>query len=443
MERIFFKISGLVTATLMSFSASAVCPDGTQTAGEVFGKPTCILQDRYPNGLNLDAGHNWLLSGGVFIGTNDQVNDPSLKKVELNIQPGTKIYGRTGADFLVIDRGAKIIAKGTANDPIIFTSAKQSNRSRGLWGGIIINGNAPVNGCDTLVCELEGEGSTGFYGGNLSDDSSGILNYVVIEWAGFEITPDNELNGIAFQGVGQGTEVDFIQVHMNSDDGIEFFGGNVNIKHVVLTGIKDDSLDWTAGWKGTAQFVIIKQSDDQANHGIEADNAGSPMDRMPRSAPTLMNMTLIGTSSQTATGGSGILLRKGTGAYIYNSYISGFKSSCIDIDDLETFRNATDGSSENNRKPGIVFQNVYTSCAVGFTPVENDEPWGIQTWFENQVGNSDGVAMDLDGFAPLKPITLQTMASPSQAKLISTDYIGAVKDNNDRWFEGWTTSADN
>jgi hypothetical protein len=434
----------ILISTILSTAAFAACPAGTADGPDAFGKQTCVISGVLTSDLSIDSTKNWMLSGAVFVGSNKMITDLSEPKVKLNIAKGTKIYGLTDKDFLVVDRGGQIFAKGEKEAPIVFTSARQSNRSRGLWGGLIINGNAPVNGCDTGICELEGEGSTGKYGGPLSKDSSGVLNYVVVEWAGSEITPDNELNGIAFQGVGSGTDVDYVQVHMNSDDGVEFFGGTVNVKHLVLTGIRDDSLDWVAGWKGSAQFVIIKQADDAANHGIEADNANSPMDRMPRSAPTLSNMTLIGTTSATATGGSGILLRKGTGAYIYNTVISGFKSSCIDLDDNETFRNALEGSVENNRQPGIIFENVYASCAQDLTAVEADEPWALDAWFTNQSGNRVGFNVQMNGFLPTNSLQIQNLVSPqNNDAVIPTDYVGATKDENDLWYDGWTTSAQN
>ena len=131
--------------------------------------------------------------------------------------------------MLVVRRNAQIMAEGTVEEPIIFTSSKEpGSRARGDWGGLIINGNAPINSCSDNTeefCEAFGEGGTGFYGGNDPSDDSGVLKYVRVEFAGTLVSPENELNGIAFQGVGSGTEIDYIQVHMNADDGIEFFGG--------------------------------------------------------------------------------------------------------------------------------------------------------------------------------------------------------------------------
>ena len=238
-------VIGLASAVSMgaASTASATCPQGTTDLGVSGPKTACLLSGRYKSTeMVLTNNNDYVLEGGVFFGNDNKEN------AVLRIQAGTKIYGKSGADYLVITRGSQIFAEGTKAQPIVMTAAKTANRNRGEWGGLIINGNAPINGCDAGVslCEAEGEGSTGLYGGNEAADNSGILKYLRVEFAGYEITPDNELNGIAFQGVGSGTEVNYIQVHMNADDGVEFFGGTVNVKHVLLTGNKDDSMDWTS-----------------------------------------------------------------------------------------------------------------------------------------------------------------------------------------------------
>ena len=355
----------------------------------------------------------------------------------LTIQPGSKIVGQSGADFLVISRGSKIYAEGTAEAPIVFTASKNQKRKRGMWGGLVINGNAPINNCkvEGSVCQAEGEGATGLYGGNDPDDNSGVLKYVRVEFAGFEITPDNELNGIAFQGVGSGTEVDYIQVHMNADDGVEFFGGTVNIRHVVLTGNKDDSMDWTSGWRGMAQFVIVAQFDDQANHGIEADNLKSPMNAEPRSNPTISNMTLLGTSSQNAKGGHGILLRRGSGLSIYNSFVSGFKNACLDLDDGETFTFATGG--------GVVLQNVFVAnCGKPFEMNDGGaDPFILENFFLGMNGNRVLQDALMDGWVPRtdSPLIVEEDVTPEDLWFSVVDYVGAVRDANDRWYQNWIT----
>ena len=256
--------------TLSLLSLLAGCAGGDDTTDDTTGNDTgdtsvecadgvCVLSGTITEDLTLTADTAWLLRGGVFIGDDEN-------ETVLTVEAGTIVYGESSTDgMLVIRRNARMIAEGTADAPIVFTSSKaEGSRARGDWGGIVINGNAPINACaeDSEGCEAFGEGGTGWYGGSDADDDSGVLKYVRVEFAGTLVSPDNELNGIAFQGVGAGTEIDFVQVHMNADDGVEFFGGTVNARHMVLTGIGDDSLDWTDGWQGNAQFLVAQQYDD-------------------------------------------------------------------------------------------------------------------------------------------------------------------------------------
>lgn len=419
-----------ILASITMGSAIAACPTGTHSLGNVEGKEACGLYDTYGNSnLLLTSDKIWVLEGGVFIGGDNTAQST------LTIEPGTKLVGQSGADYLVINRGSKIFAEGTATNPIVMTSAQTTNRTRGMWGGLIINGNAPINkGCNGSICEVQGEGSTGLYGGNNPDDSSGVLKYLRVEFAGYEITPDNELNGISFQGVGRGTLVDYVQVHMNADDGVEFFGGTVEVKHLVLTGNKDDSLDWTYGWQGKAQFVIVEQYDDQANNGIEADSS-KVLGALPRSNPELSNMTFIGTSSPSAKGGQGMLLRVGTAARIYNSIFTGFKNGCLDIDDEETFSMLAMGE--------IVLENLIFDCAMNFD-METKDAVSIDSFFSAGFGNGIIDPM-LDGYTPRtgSPALVGEDLTPFDLFFTPVDYIGAVKDATDLWYEGWTTSAKN
>ncbi len=432
--------TGLGTLVVLGATsvASANCPAGTQDLGAPNGKTACLLSGSYMNTeMVLTNNNEYVLEGGVFFGNDNKENSV------LRIQAGTKIYGKSGADYLVITRGSKIFAQGTADAPIVMTSAKaEGQRQRGDWGGLIINGNAPINGCDSGVCEAEGEGATGFYGGTDAMDSSGVLKYLRVEFAGNEITPDNELNGIAFQGVGAGTEVDYIQVHMNSDDGVEFFGGTVNVKHVVLTGNKDDSMDWTSGWQGKAQFVLIEQYADQANNGIEADNLKSPMNAMPRSFPTISNMTMIGTKSDAAKGGDGILLRVGTGASITNTIVTGFKKACLDIDDAETFRHAKE-------EAGIEITNtIFADCGVTFKDGEVQKDSDGNVIFTDSFTISDFVmatgtnyvqSPELQGYMPTaSSIAMGNGEAPFDFWFEPVDYIGAFEDSSDDWASKWT-----
>lgn len=424
-------------AMLLTAGAAMACPSGTTFVQDSFeGKQLCSLQGRYLKDILLTNNYSYQLQGGVFIG-NDNKN-----KATLTIQPGTTIVGASGADFLVITRGSKINANGTAKSPIVFTT-KNEKPTRGSWGGLVINGNAPIN-CSAPTngfCEAEGEGATGLYGGKNAADNSGVLKFVRVEFAGYEITPENELNGIAFQGVGNGTTVDYVQVHMNADDGVEFFGGTVNIKHLVLTGNKDDSMDWTSGWTGKAQFVLIKQAKDEGNNGIEADSLKSPMDAEPRSNPTLSNVTLLG--SETAKkGGAGILLRRGTGLKLYNSVVKGFKKGGLDVDDAETFRN---GQAYTNDMPGIHITNSIFDNKVNF--IQEAGELDLANWILNE--------MDLDilfGSGPVRTESVTMNGNVILTDLETTlpededfffeevEFIGAVDGNGKDWTIGWTTN---
>ncbi|MCB0421084.1 MAG: hypothetical protein KDD61_08810 [Bdellovibrionales bacterium] len=427
----------LSTLVLGASTVALACPTGTTKLGTVWnGKQVCQLQGRYVNDVVLTNNYSYFLKGGVFIGNDNKMNST------LTIEPGTQIAGSSGADFLVVTRGSRILAEGTESQPIVFTTQAEQPK-RGSWGGLVINGNAPIN-CKKAAggyCEAEGEGSTGLYGGTDAKDSSGVLKYVRVEWAGYEITPENELNGIAFQGVGNGTIVDYIQVHMNADDGVEFFGGTVNVKHVLLTGNKDDSLDWTSGWQGKAQYVMIKQAADEGNYGIEADNLSSPMNAEPRSNPMIANATLIG--SETAKkGGAGVLLRRGTGVKLYNSVITGFKQGGIDVDDAETFRN---GHEYTEGLPGIHILNTILDNKVNFIVDANEEDlaaWilsgmDLDILFGSESPRVEKVSMNKNVVVSNMTAVLP-LEKAGEEFFEETNYVGAVDPAGKDWTTGWS-----
>lgn len=402
---------------------SAPLPPATPGA-----KPVCVLSGNYTRDLHLTSNFDYVLSGGVFIG-GDNVDSAAL-----TIDGGTTIYGEKGLDFLVINRGSKIHVNGSASRPVVMTSANDATadaHTSGQWGGLIINGNAPINGCNpgTALCEAEGEGGTGLYGGNDPADSSGNLNYLVVKYAGYLITPTNELNGIAFQGVGNGTIVDYVQVHNNADDGVEFFGGTVNAKHLFLTGNEDDSLDWTFGWTGKLQHVVIQQRD-ISDKAIEADNNATNRDSLPRSQPQIANMTIIGNPNA----GGGILLREGTGANFANVVVTGADKFCFSIDHDQTFANA--GTSASALSGRLTVTNSIANCLLNFKDDAADL-FRVSDWFANQSGNSTGdVGMTTYvNTAAANALPAATLNDPFFDRV---DYVGAVKDAANDWTAGWT-----
>lgn len=417
------------TAYTTSFSG---CPSFAQ---EGFEPGTCIIPGgEYTEDLVLTNDTIWLLGGPVYIGERATpanigtlANDNSI-----TIQAGTRIIGAEGDTLLGIQPGAKIFANGTANAPIVFTGIDGEGPAE--WGGLTINGFAPLNTCENPgQCTSEGEGESGTYGGSDPFDSSGVLRYVRVQYAGFRFNDTNELNGIAFQGVGAGTVVENIQVHANEDDGVEFFGGTVNARNLVLTDIKDDSLDWTEGWRGRLQNVLVLQNRDfdaveVADRGIEADNLEGNNDNTPRAKPWIANATFVGRPDTT-----GATLRRGTGANLSNVIMTGF-ANCLDIDDEATFQAEIDN-------PGtLTIQNSIVNCSTNFVEEEGDL-FTVQSWFEE-----DGSNMVMN------PMLEDEVFPPSGATYLSgfpidhdvfdsffqnLDHIGAFG-AGPAWTTGWT-----
>jgi hypothetical protein len=387
----------------------------------------------------------YILQGAVFV-----------DNATLTIQAGTRIIGETATNgTLIIARTARIMALGRQDAPVVMTSDQPAgSRDRADWGGLIINGNAPLN---VPGGEGIGEGDTGRYGGTNPDDSSGVLNFVRVEYAGTEFSPDNELNGIAFQGVGRGTQVEFVQVHFNKDDGIEFFGGTVDVKYAVTTGIADDSFDWTDGWQGRGQFWIAQQHGDDADQGIEADNNAENNDLIPRSNPRLYNLTLIGDPDfdQGAESDTGILLREGTAATIKNTIVTGFKESGLELDGGATFTVAADG--------GIVLESmIFWQNNPNFSSDSSEDPRPPFTTEQFAMQSANVVVVDpnlRDPFDLVSPDfrpapdanatngTVPFALPPNDGFFDPARFIGAMGQSPDfnfdepylgNWVQGWT-----
>ncbi|HEU4406277.1 MAG TPA: hypothetical protein VFS43_13515 [Polyangiaceae bacterium] len=287
-----------------------------------------------------------------------------LPGTTLRVKAGTVVRGVRGAQAgaasaLVVQRGARILVEGRADAPVVFTSATApGNRAPGDWGGLVLCGNARINNpaTDPPVLNIEGlpNEARNQCGGPDDADSSGEIHYARIEYAGFKLEDNIELNGLSLYGVGSGTKIDHVQVHLGADDGIEWFGGTVDVKYALVTGAQDDSLDWGYGWRGRLQYGFIIQDDiGPSGNGIEADNINSaladqygPQDLV--ASPTLANLTLIGSDKEAADGRSGILFRRTTRGKIYSSLIANFSKGGtgvgVSVEGPNTAVNATDGS---------------------------------------------------------------------------------------------------
>ncbi len=207
---------------------------------------------------------------------------------------------------LIIERGAKLIASGTKDNPIVFTSGKAPGaRTAGDWGGIILLGKAPTNRPLDPAPVIEG-GVGRQYGGTDPLDESGILRYVRIEFAGIAAEPGSEINGLTCGGVGSGTVLENIQVSFGNDDAYEFFGGTVNAKNLVAFATADDDFDFDFGYTGKIQFAIACRKPDfvdggDAGNGIECDNDATGTLATPRTKPQLSNLTLVGPNDAAGT----------------------------------------------------------------------------------------------------------------------------------------------
>ncbi len=424
-----------------------VCPYQVEfTSCPSFSTPaqqprTCIIQGTLTGNKTLTNNTNWVLNGPVFVGEDGGTT------ANLTIEPGTRVLGVSGNDFMAVQRGSKIFAEGTPTAPIVFTgpyNASSPEAGSGNWGGLIISGKAPLNICDDSVpfgqCEAVGEGGSGLYGGDDPYDSSGVIKYVRIQFGGFRINDEDELNGLSVQGAGSGTVLDYIQIHANEDDGIEFYGGTANAKHLVMTDIKDDSLDWTHGWQGNLQYVLVKQNPNASSvkeRGIEADNFENNNEATPRSQPMIANATFIGGPSEDKTT-TGMVLRRGTGANFTNVIVTGFEE-CIDLDSVATFDAA--GTPENLTGT-LTMENMVISCDLNFKE-EAEDTFTVQSFFEAQPGNRV-IDPALNGIYPTTdtPTGMAIDAEKWGPFFDKVNYIGAFKDQSTAWTSGWTEFLD-
>jgi len=325
------------------------------------GDPVVTLEGTLAT-QTLDAAKPYLIKGQTFI--------PS--GVTLTIPAGTVIKGdKASKAVLVVQPGGKLIANGTATNPVVFTSAQAvGERDRGDWGGIVILGDAWVN--QAAQPAIEGLSPAQTFGNITSPatnvtQNAGTLTYVRIEYAGIELTPNNETNSLTFGGVGSGTIVDNVQVSYGGDDGFEWFGGSVNAKHLVSLSTWDDDFDTDFGWSGNVQFALAVRNpfyaDQSGSNGFESDNQANANDTPGGSAGytkgIFSNVTLLGPKDfTTGLGGAGtsqrtisanyqnaMHIRRRSALSIFNSFFSGFPVG-LKLDDAATIDNLTNGFSK-------------------------------------------------------------------------------------------------
>jgi hypothetical protein len=429
------KVRGLALAA--GLTIAAVTQVSTDQAPPVnvpgIDKPVIVVTGEVTGTENWTNTSYYVLRGAVF------VRDGGT----LNIQAGTKIIGEAGSvGTLIVERGGRLNAIGTKEQPIVFSSDQPvGSRARGDWGGLIINGRAPVN---IPGGEGAGEADTGIYGGDQPNDNSGSLRYVRVEFAGVEFSPDNELNGIAFQGVGNGGSYEYLQVHMNRDDAFEFFGGTVDIKHAVASNAADDSFDWTFGWVGRAQFIAIHQRGDDADNGIEADNNEFGNDFLPRANPTIYNLTMCGDPDRNEGGESNraILFRRGTAVTFRNFLVTGFKTTGMQIDGTSTLNQVTNGTTQVGAGviwgiPTPAHSSAAPFIASGRFP---DVRLGVDGGLTAGCFNHDAPDFKPSSVATLGGGQLTPIQPPNDGFFEAVTFIGAVGPNPaEDWTAGWTS----
>lgn len=254
---------------------------------------------------------------------------------KLTIEPGTQILGKPGS-ALIITRDASIYARGKSDAPILFSSAAPAGKRRaGDWGGIVLLGSAPVNQANPHIEGIDKLDSRGQFGGNDRNSNCGVIEYTRIEFAGYEVYANNELNGLTLGGCGDSTIIRHVQVHRALDDGIEVFGGTVWLDHIIVTGAQDDGFDWDMGWQGGVQYLIVQHYPEQGDNALEGDNNKQNPQAEPRSTPTFSNVTLIG-AAQSDKKQRAMVLREGSGGHFMNFIASGFTGELIDIRGQET-----------------------------------------------------------------------------------------------------------
>lgn len=429
--------SRFATCALAALLATAVGACGDDDPfGPITGEPgEATLTGDITGVRQLSADTTYTISGQLNVKSGGVLRIPA----------GTLLLGDAGVirSFLLVEQGGQIFAEGTRDAPIVFTSSRPAGqRARGDWGGVVINGRSNCS----FPAPCSGEGDTGEFGGNQPNDNSGVLRYVRIEYAGLEISADNELNGLTLNGVGSGTTIEFVQSHFGDDDGIEWFGGTVNVKYAVVTGAADDSFDFSTGWQGKGQFWIVQQDPTLGDRGFEVDGNERDFNATPLTSPLVFNVTLVGKgsgSTNTSVSPAGMQLRRGYAGKIRNAIVLGFESG-LDIDNAETVARCQSGEMVVSNS--IFFMNAAfldpdsdtfeEACTAepGWTGLQQVDPQLVAPFnrtnpdFRPQAGSPA-----LTGFA----------TPPSDGFFSPVSFIGAVAPSgtNSDWYLGWITTA--
>ena len=402
----------------------------------------------------------------------------------LTIQPGTVIQGDfdTVGSSLFVLRGARLVANGTAERPIVFTSSRPvGQRQAGDWGGLVIVGNGIVNRSAPVILEGSNTGANNpavdYAGGNNNADNSGTLRYVRVEFAGYATAPDAELNTFTFAAVGSGTTVEYVQGLVGLDDTFEFFGGAVDLKYVVSYEAGDDHFDMSEGYVGRIQYAIAHQtrqivprpaagnpsSDPQGieNDGCAGSNCTNGQNSFPLNVPVVANFTLVGPPTGVfagSAGGVGMMLRRGTGGFYVNGVVARWERAAISLRDQATLDRLTPGD--------LLLNNIYvTQNGPTFQAPSGSTVQGTVDIAANAIQEGAAAVASLFTSMPTPPtsVTQLDWTPPANSPIATgglttfpaalaqragtfitpTAFRGAANPAGPKWWQGWTNYADN
>jgi len=417
----------------------------------------------------------------------------------LTIQPGTIIKGdfNTLGSALMIMKGAKIQAVGTADLPIVFTSSRPAGqRQPGDWGGLLLVGNAPNNRSGAVA--VEGTGTDGttvvggknytvvYNGGNVATDNSGTLQYVRVEYAGFAPLQDQEFNAFTFCAIGSGTRASYLEALNGLDDSYEFFGGGFDLDHLIAFETADDVFDMSEGWQGRMQYLIGINTvqlvprtgagfysvdlEGIENDGCNGTGCDLGFNSAPFTIPLVANFTLIGCGQQScmgASGGHGMMLRRGTGGYYVNGVVARWSADGVSIRDAATYDRAgatrTPSATADLQLKNILFAETNGKVFQATSATQFDLDLAANNLTLSTANASDlftlipavgATPTSIGSFdftpAATSPIAtggLATFTGAIQAKagtfVTPTAYQGAVAPGGTKWWQGWTTYSRN
>jgi hypothetical protein len=400
----------------------------------------------------------------------------------LNIEAGTVVRFKNGSttgdntSALIITKGAQIFATGTADEPIIFTAEDDdltddgdfTIEDSGEWGGLLILGNATIarpGGSDNIE-GIDADEARAAFGGTNDMDNSGVLRYVSIRHGGAALAPGDEINGLTLGGVGAGTEIDYVEVIANLDDGIEFFGGTVDVKHAAVSFCGDDAYDYDLGYRGRGQFWFSMQGPDDATGRAGEHDGANPDNQAPFSQPTIYNATYIGLGADVTNlpGGDAddfaILFRDNAGGFYNNSVFTDFPARAVAIEDRDgddTFARLEAGDLAFNNNFFFGFGSGTTAADL-FIAVDPDEilvagsSATVATIFTNNSNViADPLLSQMDRTQPVDPrpipggIAASGAPAPDDSFFEAVAYYGAFAPNTGStplWLDGWTAISE-